>query len=133
MIRTLTIVLTLLFLSACSTQQPIHNVSGSLVPLRTDGSMLTMKEVNAAIFSATKIKGWKPTNLDENTVEAKITVRSRHRATVDINYSDRSYDITLRNSEDLDQKAGMIHRNYNKWVILLDEMIQTELLEKAIE
>jgi hypothetical protein len=95
--------------------------------------MLTMKEVNAAIFSAAKIKGWKPTNLNENTVEAKITVRSRHWATVYINYSDRSYDITLRNSEGLDQKAGMIHRNYNKWVILLDEMIKTELMEKAAE
>jgi uncharacterized protein YcfL len=131
MSRVFLVFLTPFFLYACSTQQPIHNVSGSLVPLMTDGSMLTMDEVNWAIVSAAKIKQWKPKSLDEDTIEASITVRERHKATVDINYSQRSYDIVLKNSEGLDQKSGMIHRNYNKWIILLDEMIQAELLEEA--
>jgi len=128
---TIASLLMLLFFSACSTQQPIHSISASPVPLRINGSILTQDEVKKAIFSAAKIKGWTPTSIDDDTVEAQITVRQRHKATIDINYSDRSYSFTLKNSEDLDQKAGMIHRNYNKWIILLDQQIQAELLEIA--
>jgi hypothetical protein len=133
MYRIYAVVFTILFLSACSTQRPIHNVSGSSVPIKSDGSMLTMEEVNKAINLAAKTKRWKPTNLDEDTVEVTITVRGRHTAVVDINFSQRDYDIILKRSEGLDQQTGKIHRNYNKWIILLDEQIQAELIEKATE
>ena len=98
-----------------------------------NGSALTMKEVEKAIFSAAIVKGWKPTNLDADTVEAAITVRGRHSATVDINYSRQSYDIVLKSSDGLDESAGKIHKNYNKWIILLDQTIQAELQQAAIE
>jgi hypothetical protein len=129
--KIITSLLTLLFLSACSTQQPIHNISTSPIPLRTNGSMLTVEEVKKAIFAAANFKGWTPTSIDDDTVGAEITVRNRHSATVDINYSDRNYNITLKSSVGLDERTGMIHRNYNKWVMLLDQQIQTELLEEA--
>ena len=121
----------LFLICACSTQQPIHNIAASPVPLMRNGSMLSMEEVESAIWAAAITKGWKPTNLDADTVEAAITVRGRHSATVDIKYSQRSYDITLKGSNGLDESAGMIHQNYNKWIILLDQMIQAELLIAA--
>ena len=131
--RLFTFMFALLLLSACSTQKPIYNVEASAVPLMRNGSMLTMEEIERAIFTAAITKGWKPTNLDADTVEAAITVRGRHSATVDINYSQRSYEIILKSSDGLDESAGMIHQNYNKWIILLDEMIQTELQKEAIQ
>jgi len=118
-------------LSACSTQKPIHNVQDSLVPPKSDGTLFTKEEVNRAIVDAATFKRWKVTNLDEDTVQAKISVRGRHHATVFIDYSELSYSITLRNSDGLDEKNGKIHRNYNKWVILLDEQIQAVLIEAA--
>ncbi|KAA1190498.1 hypothetical protein F0M18_11835 [Pseudohalioglobus sediminis] len=118
-------------LSACSTQQPIHNVQDSLVPPKHDGTLLTKQEVNQAIVKAATFKRWKASNLDEDTVQAKITVRGRHHATVFIDYSELSYNITLQSSDGLDEKNGKIHRNYNKWIILLDEQIQAELLEAS--
>ena len=131
--RVYLVLFALLLLCACSTQQPIQNVIASPVPLMRNGSTLTMKEVEKAIFSAAIIKGWKPTNVDTDTVEAAITVRGRHSATVDINYSQHSYDIVLKSSDGLDESAGKIHRNYNKWIILLDQTIQAELLQAVIE
>lgn len=119
----------LLLLCACGLQQPIHNVAASPVPLKRDGSMLTLEEVKSAIFAAAIAKGWKPKLLDADTVEAAITVRGRHSATVVIKFSQRSYGITLKSSDGLDESAGKIHRNYNKWVILLDQMIQEQLLQ----
>lgn len=133
MSRICIILISLLVLCACSTQQPIHNVTASPVPLMRNGSMLSMGEIENAIFSASITKGWKPTNLDPDTIEAAITVRGRHSATVDINYSQRSYDIILKSSNGLDESSGMIHKNYNKWIILLDQMIQAELLQAAIK
>lgn len=124
-------VLILILLSACSTQQPIYNVSASPVPQRSNGTKLSIEEVRGAIFAATTIKGWKPTSVNANEIQAKITVRDRHTATIDIKYTDSSYSINLSSSGGLDEKDGNIHRNYNKWIILLDTQIQAELLEKA--
>lgn len=126
-------IIPLLLLCACSTQQPVYNVAASPVPLMRNGSMLTMQQVEGAIFAAAIVKGWQPKSLDADTVEAAITVRGRHSATVDINYSQRSYDIKLKSSDGLDESAGKIHKNYNKWIILLDQMIQAELLKEAIK
>ncbi len=131
--RILVIVLTLGFLAACSTQQPIHNISRSSVPLRSDGSLLTLKEVSTAISMAARIKGWKSSSLDEGAIEIKINVRDKHKAIAIVKYSSRNYSITLKKSVGLDERAGKIHRNYNKWIMLLDEKIQTELIGAATE
>ena len=114
--------------AGCSTQQRIHNVQGSAIP---GGRALSMQAVNKAITEAARFKRWRVSNVDDDTVEARITVRGRHKATVHIDYSTTSYDITLVNSTGLDQKRGRIHRNYNKWVILLDQEIQDRLLDIA--
>lgn len=99
--------------------------------MRINGSMLSVEEVRGAIFAAAAVKGWIPTSVNANQIQATIKVRDRHTATIDIKFTDRSYSINLKSSGGLDEKAGNIHRNYNKWISLLDNQIQAELLEKA--
>lgn len=117
-----------LLAAACSTQHPIYNIAQSPIPALRDGSRPSMQDVNKAITEAAIYKRWRVENLDEDTVRASITVRARHHATIDIDYSQTGYSITLVKSEGLDQRGGRIHRNYNKWVHLLDQQIQSRLL-----
>jgi len=118
-------------LTGCATSQPIYNVVASPVPAGPDGQQPAIEEVNKAIFRAATYKRWKPSNLDEDTVQAEITVRNRHEARVTIDYSRQNYSITLVKSFGLDEKNGKIHRNYNKWVQLLDQQIQLELVNET--
>ena len=61
-------------------------------------------------------------------IEASINVRT-HKATVSIPYSAKGYSIEYKDSVNLGHKGNNIHRNYNKWVTLLDRDIQQELLD----
>ena len=86
-----------------------------------------MDEIGAAIKGACIYKGWEPEQISEGLIQAKITVRGRHTAIVDISYDISSYSITYKDSVGLDHKENKIHRNYNKWIILLDEQIRARL------
>ena len=113
-----------IFLSGCSTSQSIHNVADSPVPSYIKASQ---NEVEKAIIKATSIKGWTISKKESGYIEAGITVRGRHHAVVGIPYSDQAYSINYVSSDNLDHKGDTIHRNYNKWVTLLDRQIQAEL------
>ena len=65
--------------------------------------------------------------VSDDRFEASIHVRS-HFAKVEIAFDTRAYSITYLDSNNLDYNAQKrkIHRNYNKWVILLSEAIQRE-------
>jgi uncharacterized protein YcfL len=116
-------------LVGCATSHPIYNVVDSPVPAGLNGELPSTEEVKMAIVKAATFKRWQPTSVDEDTIEASIAVRNRHQAKVAIDYTRFSYSITLIESVGLDEKNGMIHRNYNKWVHLLDQQIQTELAQ----
>jgi hypothetical protein len=47
---------------------------------------------------------------------------------VDIRYDTSSYDITYRDSHNLDYDGEKIHSNYNGWIQNLDDAIQNELM-----
>ena len=119
--------LLVLLLGACSTQRPIHNINGSPVPSGASGGTPSMMDVKDTIIEAAEYKRWRISERDDDTLEANITVRGRHQATISIDYSESSYSISLVRSEGLDERDGRIHRNYNKWVILLDREIQKRL------
>ena len=120
------LVFILLLCTACSTSQAIHNVSSSPIPIR-EGASLSLDEVSTAIKNACIYKKWEPEQIRDGLIEAKITVRGHHTAVVDISYDTKSYNITYKESVGLDHKGNKIHRNYNKWVILLDEEISANL------
>ena len=56
-------------------------------------------------------------------MQAEINVRNQYYAAIDIRYTRNSYAITYRDSRDLGYKDGKIHRNYNRWVSMLDRDI----------
>jgi hypothetical protein len=120
-----------MMVAACSVQQTIHNVEGSRVPTKMDGSLLSIEEVKRAILDAAIYKRWHAVQEDIDTIKAEITVRGRHSASITIDYSPANYSILLNGSEGLKESGGKIHRNYNKWIILLDKQIQDELTKAA--
>lgn len=64
----------------------------------------------------------------EARIKCSILVRGRHYAEVLIPYSSSAYSIHYSDSRvlDYDEKDQSIHRNYNKWVILLSQEIQSQ-------
>ena len=112
------------FLAGCITSMPIQNIETSPVPAIVSA---TQSEVGNAIRMAITKKGWKVTADKSGYIEATLRVRNKHTAVVGIPYTDRTYNIEYVSSSNLNHRGNMIHRNYNKWVLLLDRQIQLEL------
>lgn len=117
----LTIALSLL---ACRTA-PIRNVVDSPVP-----GGFSLVEVGEAIQQAAARRGWSVEEAGPGRVLATLRLRG-HRATVEIAYSARAFSITYRDSDNLRAGDGVIHRNYNSWVLKLEQTIRGELLQRA--
>ena len=66
-------------------------------------------------------------------MQAHITVRGQYHAEIDIPYSADHYRIQYRDSSGLDYKDGKIHKNYIRWVRLLDKGILRELKDHQNE
>jgi hypothetical protein len=65
-------------------------------------------------------------DIDDEHIEATVHVR-KHTAVVDILYSPSQYRIMYKSSDALLYDGTQIHRNYNKWVELLERRINIEL------
>ena len=108
--------------------KPIENLIDVPVPVKVDGSQHSIEEVQAAIIAGCRERGWVPVIAGENNIVASILVRAKHSAEVDISYSATNYSIIYKSSENLDynEEKQKIHRNYNKWVVLLSDSIQRQ-------
>ena len=118
----------LLISSIAEAAKPIGNLIDVPVPTSLDGTYPSLDEVKRAIISGCKIKGWSPELIDQNKFKASIWVRDKHFAEIEIRFTDEKYSIIYLSSKNLDYNAKKqkIHRNYNKWVILLSQAIQSE-------
>jgi hypothetical protein len=87
----------------------------------------TSVQVQAAIHDALEEQKWTVQQDSGSVIYAEITVRERHHAEISIPYSSQQYSIKLRSSSGLDEKDGQIHRNYNKWVTILNNKILQNL------
>ena len=116
-----------LFLAGCSTSVPILNITDA--PVVTSGH-ISSENVAQAIQTAAARRGWVVTSISENMIEASLRVRNKHKAVITISYSDNNYSIAYKDSSNLDHDGNKIHRNYNKWVTLLDREIQTEIAKQ---
>lgn len=111
-----------LSMTACARVEPIQNQENQFVP-----TGLTQSQVGNAIVSAAQSKGWAAREVSPGVIDASINVR-KHAAEVRIPYSSKSYAIEYVSSTRLEANGqGTIHRNYNKWVVLLNDKIQTQL------
>ena len=108
--------------------KPILNIEDESVPVKLDGSTRSIEEVRDAIAAGCKRKGWTPVIADEGQIKCSILVRGKHYAEVMIPYTESKYSILYADSRvlDYDAERQRIHRNYNKWVILLSDAIKQQ-------
>ena len=110
--------------------KPILNIEDESVPVKLDGSTRSIEEVRDAIAAGCTLKGWTPVIVDGAPIKCSILVRGRHYAEVTIPYSESKFSILYADSRVLeyDAERQRIHRNYNKWVILLSRAIQQQFV-----
>ncbi len=113
--------------------QPIDDLIDQPIGTRSDGSALSFGDVQQAIVRACQTRGWSPNVETPGQIVASILVRGRHYAEIEIPFSTQAYSIRYRSSRNLDYDAEKrkIHRNYNKWVVLLSRDINQELTDRA--
>ena len=119
--RSIFVISMLLALTACSTMSPVMNIENQVVP----GS-LTLQQVKDGIIIGGAQKKWQMTEVKPGVIHGSIILR-QHSAKIVIPYSKDSYSINYSSSDNLSYRNGKIHRNYNKWIILLNETIQKQL------
>ena len=114
-----------LLLGACRTA-PIYNVEAQ--PIAVSASTYTVEDVRNAVIRAGSRRGWTFQDAGEGKLVGMIALR-KHRATIDVRYDRETFDITYRDSEDLNysEGQGVIHTNYNSWVQNLARDINLEL------
>ena len=112
-------------LAAC-TIQPIYNVKGA--PVETPGGKPpTLAEVEKAVVRAGTALGWKMQPVRPGVMVGTLNLR-RHTAIVDVTFDTRTFNITYKDSVELDYDGTNIHRNYNGWIQNLDKGIRAQLL-----
>lgn len=120
----LLILVTVFALSGCNTTHPIYNADA------TASKSVSSNEMKRAIIDALIYKRWNIVSDDGNTIVADINVR-QHYAEIKIDYTADSFKINYLSSKNLDydgEKQG-IHRNYNKWIQLLERQIQGNVIK----
>lgn len=115
----------LLFVSlslACKTA-PVHDVHQANVP-----PGFSIAEVGEIIEAAASRRGWSVVRESPGHMIASIVVRGRHMASVDITFDQQAFSIRYRDSENLRYDGNRIHRNYNGWIVRLENTIRMDLL-----
>ena len=125
------IVVALLVLNAQSADaafgqtQKILNILDAPVVTGT-GRRITMDQMEVLLREAAIRKQWQIQEVEDGHLEAWINVR-QHMAKIDIVYSTEKYSITYKDSAVLKYNGKKIHRNYNKWIRLLNDQIVLRL------
>jgi hypothetical protein len=114
-----------LALAGCAGQQPINNVVNAPFTL-PQGKSLSMGQIQKAIVAAGTTLGWQMTPTGPGKLTGRLALRT-HVADVDIEHDTKSYSIKYRDSQNLDARDGMIHKNYNGWIENLDKAIRTQV------
>ena len=108
---------------------PIKNMIDVPVPIRPDGSRYTLEEVKAGIIRGSQTRLWSVETAADTVIRAKLNVKNKHFAVVEIPFSESAYSIIYVASENLDYNPTRetIHRNYAKWVLRLSASINDQL------
>ena len=122
LLRATLVALALLTTAGC-TNKPVLNTQHDL-PANPQVNEEKMKQT---IIAALNKRQWVVQRLSPQLVQAEINVRNQYYAAIDIRYTRNSYAITYRDSRELGYKDGKIHRNYNRWVSMLDRDIMAGL------
>jgi len=113
----------------------LYNVQDAPVPSFKNRS-LSLEEVKKAIMrsrGASNVR-YKMHDVEPGLIRCVLQFKKRHSAWVDIPYSQESYSILYKSSQNLryeppseDVPTETIHRAYNTWIRDLDQSIQMNL------
>ena len=113
----------------CRTRPPVFNVENATINT-VSGKEPKLEDVTRAIVNAAgnSHPPWNMQVVKPGHIIATLHNRS-HMAQVDIEYTTKGYNITRKDSADLnyDPEKGTIHPGYNKWVQRLDSNIRIKL------
>lgn len=107
---------------------PIMNVENASLDTKS-GAGLTLDQVRGGLQAAIFSKGWIVKRVADDHLAAEYYKRN-HVAKIDITFTTLSYSITYRDSVDLMYDGQNIHRNYNKWILLLTRAISQEFARR---
>ncbi|WET11098.1 hypothetical protein P3S72_02900 [Pseudomonas sp. D3] len=128
LLRATLITLALLTSAGC-TSKPVLNTQHDLPA----SAQISEEKVKQVIVAALQKREWTVLRQSPQRVQAEITVRNQYYAAIDIRYTRNSYAINYRDSRDLGYKDGKIHRNYNRWVSMLDRDIMAGLRSAGMQ
>jgi hypothetical protein len=119
LIRPLATVLLLFLATSCRTEA-IYNVERA--PLPQSG---TLEQVKLDIERAAAIQDWR---LEEVGPQTFIATKrfGQHTASTTVRYDEHSFSIALRQTRDLRESDGRVHKVYNRWVWALEQSIRRE-------
>ncbi len=103
--------------------QPVRDVIDA--PVAASGKQ-TLADVGKAIKQAGASLGWGMREIKPGHITGTIYLR-KHMAKVDVKYTTKTYNITYKDSAELDYDGTNIHSNYNGWITNLDRRIQSTL------
>ncbi len=126
-------------LLACSlfffgTVATVHAAALANIPKSEWGCELSDEKVLQGINAGLIAKEWAMTDREtQGQVVAKIVVRGKHTLIVDIAYTNKTFDISYKSSENLNHKVRddgttEIHKNVNKWMETLRKHITRQLV-----
>jgi len=113
----------------------LYNVQDAPVPSFKNRS-LSLEEVKKAIMRSkgTSNVRYEMHDVEPGLIRCMLKFKKKHSAWVDIPYSQESYSILYKSSQNLrytpaseDDPAEGIHRAYNTWIRDLDQSIQMNL------
>lgn len=128
LLRITLIALALLGTVSCTNKPPLNPDRTLHASIHSDRA-----QMQQAIVKTLVARGWTVQKITPQLVQAQITVREQYHAEIDIPYSADHYRIQYRDSNGLDYKDGKIHKNYIRWVRLLDKGIVRELKDDQNE
>ena len=114
-----------MMLAGCATPHPVRNVNDEPV-VAPAGRAVSLDEVGKAILRAGGTLGWQMKLVEPGYIVGTLKLRS-HVAVVDIRYTTKNYNITYKDSTNLNYDGTNIHNNYNGWISNLDRAIKTQL------
>ena len=87
-----------------------------------------MENIEKAVIRAGLQLGWQIVSKGPGKAEGVLVLRT-HRAVVDITYDTRSFNITYKDSVNLDysETDKTIHSNYNGWIKNLEKAIRAQV------
>ena len=118
----------LLAVAGCR-QDPVYDVTGASF-VRPGASLGAVED---AIVRAGSKRGWLFEPAGPGHMIGSLNVRGKHFVKVDVNFDERGFSITRKETTNLkyDPSTNTIHKNYNSWIRNLESDIQLEMQKMA--